>query len=668
MDPSIDEAARQVEAAIEQGRLDEARRLVEEAQGRFGQHETLDDLRQRIDEVGSITAQPRVDELIRAAQDAIHRADYAAALAALQEASQLVPQDDTVTLMLAQTEKARRRHKSAVERNQSIADRGRQIEAALARGELAAARDDLRQAGIDLGRHPTLTALEEKLAEAEREDKKRQAREHIDRARARIEESDWRAALAELEHARRLDAENPDISGLSQRARAELEREAGRRHHDEAVSAARRDVERLIAARELPRAAERLREALVTLGGEERFADLQQQLDKARSDLRFRQRVEWAERRANEAESLLAEAARLSLMADYERAIERLTAARELDPSHPDIPSRLQTAQAARERQLAQQRRNQLIDRRAGRVRAHLDALRLDEAAAALAAAQRDFGEIERFAPLATRLVRLREVEGSGGMAGLASDSEVLERQRALAAAYSWKQTLLFPFRGFGTTVFAGLIGLLLALDLLAALPWVGGLFAALRILVPLAALGLLPEIARATLAGKNKLPRTARWLQPRRWGGDLLRFGALALAASSPLLLLLLSRPWHALLESESGPFGWLAAGVLTWLAGAVVVMAVGAAAAFGDRHAFRLRQHAAGLRAAETDALLAIGLLFALLVLVVLLRAILAAAVPWLGLPLLAAVESYTLLAAPHLIGVLVRRHRVELGQIYG
>ena len=38
-------------------------------------------------------------------------------------------------------------------------------------------------------------------------------------------------------------------------------------------------------------------------------------------------------------------------------------------------------------------------------------------------------------------------------------------------------------------------------------------------------------------------------------------------------------------------------------------------------------------------------------------------AAAVPWLGVPLGAAVEVYALLLVPHLVGVAVRRHRSAL-----
>ena len=46
---------------------------------------------------------------------------------------------------------------------------------------------------------------------------------------------------------------------------------------------------------------------------------------------------------------------------------------------------------------------------------------------------------------------------------------------------------------------------------------------------------------------------------------------------------------------------------------------------------------------------------------------RLALVPAVPWLFMPVVRALEAYGLLLAPHLIGVLIRRHRLELGKIY-
>jgi len=65
--------------------------------------------------------------------------------------------------------------------------------------------------------------------------------------------------------------------------------------------------------------------------------------------------------------------------------------------------------------------------------------------------------------------------------------------------------------------------------------------------------------------------------------------------------------------------------------------------------------------------ETLLVVDGLFALGLLIVLLQVFLVPEIPWLGLPIVRVLEVYGLLVAPHLIGVLVRRHRLELSKIY-
>ncbi len=614
-----------------------------------------------------------VSALIGEARRAISKARYDPALELLQQAALLAPEDGEVRELLAQTERASRRHRAAMVRHQAILDWAGRIEASLEQGELETARADLREAVLELGRDDALSALERRLVARETAARHSLAAELAGKARALLDAGDWHGAFKVAEQSLRF-APLAEAEETRTEAKANLDEEAARRQHSEAIEAVRRRVERLLEARELALAGRKLREAVDQLGNHEDFDRLGRRIDRAKSDLRFRQRVEWAERRAREAEGLVSEAARLSLMGDHGQAIERLEAARELDPTHPDLDAKLETARSARERQLAHQERVERIAHSAPRIRSHLDGLRLDDAEQAIRLAVQEFGEPERFAAHRTRLERLCEVERSGSppptageAAGRPSETALLERQQVLAAAYSWKQTLLYPFRGAAPRAFAVLLAILLALDALGAMPWIGLAGNVLGVLVRIAALGLAIYVLRVTASGRNLLPVWSELADPARWARDLLRAGALLLLAGLPLLLWLATRPWHGAPGAVSGPVVWLVVALLAWLGVAFLFAAAGSAETFGYAQVPRLARHARALVAEGGEALLAIDGVFLLVVLVVLLAFALVPFIPWLFLPLTRALEAEGLLAVPHLIGVLVRRHRLGLSMIY-
>ncbi len=601
LDLTLEALIARVEGAIAGGRSAEARNALAEAGRRFGPTPILDELRRRIDEVEGIAVGPQFQALVRQAQKEIHKADYRSALGALKRALGLKPDDRETQVLLAETEAAERRHRQAVEREQAVLEKAREIGGLLERGELAASRAELETAGIEHGKHAALTTLWQRLDELEGQARRRRVEELAGRAESLLEAGNLQGAREEAARVLRLDPGHRGARRIAETARTNLEREAGRRHHQQAVEAARHDVERLIAASELPQASRRVRQAIDELGREEVFSELEGQLGKARDDLQFRQRIEWAERRANEAAGLIEEAALLSLKGAYGEAIERLEAARHLDPSHPEIDGRLETAALARERQLAERRRAK-----------------------------------ERAA-------------------------------QARAAVYSWEQVFGFPFRGRGPAVFGGGLALLLLLDALALLPWVGIVFRLLRLLVPVAAGAFVLDVVRSTVAGGNQLPAWEDLTDRRRWTADLPAVLAIAAAALAPLALWVAARPWHGGLGEDSGPLGWLFAAVLLWSASAFGVLAAGAAGAFGHRRAWSFRGHIRALSAGGLDVLIAIGTLFVLAVADLFGRLALMAS-PWLAAPLIALLEVYALLLVPHLIGVAVRRHRGELGRIHG
>ena len=614
-----------------------------------------------------------VDALVGRAKEAISKADYATALALLHQAVQLAPADREAGLLLTQTEEASRRHRAAVARYQAVLEKSRQISELIEQGDLESAHGQLREAELAYGQQDVFTALDQQLASGEAAAQRTLAAQLTNTARSLLAAGDWRGAFDAAERSLQLEP-SPEAREVRDQARAELDQLQEQRHYASAVDEARGDVERLLEARELLSAGQRLRQAVDQLGDHQAFAELGGRIDKAKSDLRFRQRVEWAERRANEAERLIAEADRLSLTGSYDKAVQRLETARELDPSHPDLETKLDASTEALNRQLAEQQRTADLNARLSEIASHLDALRLDIAEQAIRHASLEFGEPARFVPFQTRLDRLREVERSGGalpqVAGALDEeaqAEALRRQRTLAAAYSWKQALLFPFRGFGVVAFWTLAGLLIALDLLAALPVVGGVFAVMGWLVPLVLAGLVPAVVRATFEGRNLLPAWDELRPPKRWASGLVRFAALALVAAIPLLALLATRRWHLGLQPEGGPLGWLAVAFLGWLAVAFIVLAGGAVEAFGQGQLPRLARHVRAGSVGQPEALWIVDGLFGLVLAIVLLRTAVVPAMPWLATPAVRGIEVYALLLAPHLIGLLVRRHRLELSGVY-
>ncbi len=626
-----------------------------------------------------------VDAWVGQAKEAISKADYSVALELLRKAVAAAPDDTEARQLLAQTEDASRRHQAAVTRYQRVVETARAIETLIDRGEVEAARAQLHAAMRQQGRQDPFVSLDERLTAAEAETRRRRSVELTTSARKLLASGDWQGALIAARDSLSLQPDE-DTRQLAAKAQAELDRQAEHQHFQQTSLEAQRDIERLIEARELARAGQRLRQAIDSLGNLPAFDELGTRIDRAKSDASFRQRVEWAERRANEAESLIAEAARCSRRNAFEDAVQRLEAARDLDPSHPNLEQHLETAHAALQQQLAEREHAQAIAHRQSEIRSHLDGLRLDLAAAAIQQASSTF-ELQHFTAERTRLERLREAERSapvsqpGFKLDPATETALLHHQRTLAAAYSWKQALLYPFRGSGRIVLWGLFATFLVLDLMAALlvnvPMIGWGLGLLSFGVLLTVLAAIPTVIRTTLDGRNLLPAWTTFGNTRRWLEDLLRFGGLVMLAMLPLGLILLTRGWHGGLHAESGFFGWLVTALVGWLGLAFIITGSGAGIAFGDRQLLRLTQHGRVLMSREIEPLLTINGLFAVGLLITVLqstvlrstvmRSDLVPSIAWLGLAIVHLITAYTLILTPHLIGVLVRRHHLELSKLY-
>lgn len=674
---SWDELVTEIEGAIESGRFADAQRFLKLGEARHGANPQAAELRRRLLEIERLARPPDAEILVQEAEGLIRTAGYTAAMVALKQAAELAPGDEEIRRLLTQTQKAEARQRTAIERNQALVAAAAEIETLLDASEIGAARRRLQAIGVEHRGHSALAHIRERLRDLESKDQERRSQEFLAQAQALLEAGNWHGAQQEAGRILRLDPENPKAREIYFKARGQLDDEQQLRHRQEAVLEARRDVERLIGARELAQAARRLEQAVETLGDQEAFAELAGNIDKARSDVQFRQRVEWAERRANEANRLMQEAASLSLRGEYGDAMKRLEAAHKLDPSHPEIENKLNVARETLDRQLADRRRNEAMAARVAQIRSQLEAMYLDQAERHLALARQEFGDEERFHPLERRLEQLRDAEhATAELAHLGPEdltpearSKILAKQRLLRGAYPWQTALLYPLRGSGKlTLFWLAILLAFALDILAREPYGLMVFAIPRGLLSLALLGCFPSLVRLAVAGKNQLPSLATLARPTVWGRDLARFGALLALAFVPVVLWLLTRGAHGLLNTGGGPWGWLVTTALIWIACAFLVLLSGAVEVFGKPWFSDPKRHLRAFEVAPGDLLFVVDALFVLLIAIVLLRGAFASTALGFGVLLASFIEVYALFAVPHLVGVLVRHRRLELAQVYG
>ena len=613
-----------------------------------------------------------IEAWIQQAQQMVRAANYDGALTLLGQALQVAPQDENLQRHHQLTEKAAQRHRAAVEREQAIDRASREVDALIAAGELAEARQALRDALLEHGRHPSFEERQGRLEARLQQQKSHEAEALLADARFAFQNGDWQQAQHAADACLSLLPENAEAAELRRQAQGQLNQIGREKMQREAIEAAVRDVERLLGGRELQPAAARLAQAIQRLGNHPSFGELQKKIDGAKSEQQFQMRNDWAERRARELEGLIQDSVRASLAGDFARSVEKLEAAKKLEPEHPELESKLEIARALFDKQRAEQRRAAELAQVLEDLRAHLDALALDRADHLLLRASGRWPEAaDRFAPLRQRLANLREAENAAILPTPAdlpklnrqTEAALAERERALAAAYSWEQALLYPLRGAGPALL-GVFGALLAgLDFAALYQPSLGL---VRSLLPLLLFFFTLPLLGATLEGGNQ----PRWADLKMKGRDVL-VGFLGVLLPSllalPLLLFIMIRGNHHLLEKGSGPLGFLALAALAWPIFPPLLPLLGITAAFGPRHLPRLGRHLRFLGSDQGLPWRVVATAFFLFVLAFLARLALGIALPAAGLTISALLAAYGLIGLPHWIGLAVRRRRLELARLY-
>lgn len=480
---------------------------------------------------------------------------------------------------------------------------------------------------------------------------------------------DWHGAVEAAKTALSSDPQDVEARTLHDTARRRVDELEAKLQRKKRVADAKNDITRLIDAGELQGAAEHLRRAREALGNEPALAELEAALQASRDRADLARQNDWAQRRSKEAQALIDESARLATRGDYDGMLDKLRQAKRIDPEHDQIDQLLATAEAQAKEYEKQEMEDRQVRAVESDIRRQLDSLYLDQAETRLHAARKRFGDQPRFDPLQRRLEELRRSARADtplptpeNLNKLSQLEPIIRRkERSLADAYSWTAALLFPLRR--PVLWLTLAAVLFAVDLLVHN---FGLNPAIGLLGPLFGLILLPAITRTTLEGLNDPPTPYSLTKHARLGIDTATIFGSVLVFGLPLLLLVLTRAWHPLLDAGSSPVGWLLLAVLLWGTCALLVPAWGVAAAFGASYATRVDRLIACLGASGRS-ILTVDAIFVYFVLGLVLRAFAHDLAPAIGLPLLALFEAYGLVLLPHLLGVTVRNRRMDWARLH-
>lgn len=495
------------------------------------------------------------------------------------------------------------------------------------------------------------------------------AAELLRQARRHFEEMDWHGALDLANRAVAAEPTSDEARRLRDTAREKVQELESELQRKKAVAAARRDVSGRLEAGEIQGAAEHLRRAIEAYGRVPALEALEEELHQARALADVKAKDEWAERRSREARELIDESARLATRLDYDGALEKLRQAQRIDPEHEQIDELIATAESQARSYAEEEAKDRQIEVAIQGVRRLLDGFHLEGAETRLHMARKRFGDDPRLDPLERRLAELRRSARSDVALPTPQNLNkisqleplIRQRQRSLAEAYSWTAALLYPLRR--PALFLSLAAVLFAVGLLVHN---FRLHPLLGVVGPLFGLVLLPAIVRHTLEGQNDPPTPYQLGKHARFAADAALILGAFLVFCLPILLFVLTRPWHPLLEADSGPVGWMLLAVLLWGACALLVPAWGVGAAFGPSFATRLDRLFSCL-GISGRAILTVNAVFFYVVLGLVLRALLLEVVPWVALPALALFEAYGLVLLPHLLGVMVRDRRLEWAKVH-
>ena len=235
------------------------------------------------------------------------------------------------------------------------------------------------------------------------------------------------------------------------------------------------------------------------------------------------------------------------------------------------------------------------------------------------------------------------------------------------AGPYGLRETLLYPFRGSGLVMFV--ISLVIAgvTTFLVKYSIFGCAAMVLWLLWWSLLVGIQFKIVESTAKWENELPDWPQYFSLGERVIEVLTYVVIALLNFGPLVAFLLAFGWNGLATMQPSLGFWLGAATALWLGTALSVMAWGGAALHWRRSALRIDHHVRALLTTGGDGLKTVNLTFVLFGVVVLARALMAKHMPLAGVVLSLALGIYWTFVAPHLVGLLFRRHAAALYEVY-
>jgi hypothetical protein len=255
----------------------------------------------------------------------------------------------------------------------------------------------------------------------------------------------------------------------------------------------------------------------------------------------------------------------------------------------------------------------------------------------------------------------------------LAADAPATTTERreaarpATAGPYGLGATLLYPFRGSGLLMFiislviAGVTTFLVKYSIFGCAAFALWLFW-LSLLI-----GIQFRIVESTAKWENELPDWPQYHSVGERAVEVLSYVVITLLNFGPLVAFVLAFGVEGLMTGEPSLAFWLGAAATLWLGTALSVMAWGGAALHWRRSALRVDQHVRALLATGGDGLKTVNLTFLLCGVVVLARALMSKHLPIAGIVLSGVLAIYWTFVAPHLVGLLFRRHAAALHEVY-
>jgi serine/threonine protein kinase len=394
---AINAAVELAEAALARGDLTAARMVIERAQTELGVTTAFEDVQAKL---AKLEEKQRREDAISKAAALVQATKFEEAVAILNRVQDEAGPDIKVAGLLAEVDTARREHEEEARHRQAIAGAVAEVEQALAAGTVEEATKRLRKAEETLGQVPELAAVERRICELEEKRLEADIMSLLSDARRLADGKRFDEAIDTLEHAQALRPEDDGIRRVLQSTQKAKDKHLKALERERAATEAAGQIDLLLDAGSLAKAAEVLTTALDEYGHQHILVSVRGKLEALQKKAREK-----------EVKALLRKATSHVESNRFPEAIECLQKAGELAPDDTAIKSILvKTRQAYREYQ-AEQQRVAAVAGVVKDVRACLHAGRIDMAEEKIRYAVTQWGDSRELEPFQERIAILRQRE-----------------------------------------------------------------------------------------------------------------------------------------------------------------------------------------------------------------------------------------------------------------